>query len=188
MARKRYYIACIPEEPVFNRVLSEQQYLHTTYGLKAMFNSPPHITLYRPFEWEEDKEEQLLEALQAFRLYSSIPLNLNGFDGFPKRVLYIRVSPSKRLDETYFGLRSHLRITLGLLNEFSNSYGFNPHITLAFRDLKPRQYDTIIAEYASKIFTGHFNLQHLTLLKHDQIWHPVFTFGHSNQIYPNAKN
>jgi 2'-5' RNA ligase len=180
MARKRYYIACIPKEPLFNRIFEEQRYLQSAYGLKAMFNSPPHITLHRPFEWEEHKEEILVQMLSTFKLNTPINLELNGYDGFPKRVFFIRVMPSDILNEAYFMLRSHVRINLGLTNEFSNAYGFKPHITLAFRDLKPKPYDAIIAEYADKVFNATFEFNELSLLKHHKVWTSIYNFGKPN--------
>ncbi|MFZ9294989.1 MAG: 2'-5' RNA ligase family protein [Bacteroidia bacterium] len=180
MARKRYYIACIPKEPLYNQIFEEQRYLQTAYGLKAMFNSPPHITLHRPFEWEEHKEDVLMQMLGSFKLNAPIDLKLNGYGGFPKRVFYIRVAPCDILNETYFMLRSHVRINLGLTNEFSNAYGFKPHITLAFRDLKPRQYDAIITEFANKVFAATFHVNELSLLKHHTVWTSIYTFGNPN--------
>jgi len=89
MARKRYYIACIPKEPLYNQIFEEQRYLQTAYGLKAMFNSPPHITLHRPFEWEEHKEDVLMQMLGSFKLNAPIDLKSKWLWWFSKtRILY----------------------------------------------------------------------------------------------------
>ncbi len=177
MALARYYLACIPEGPVKFQILDEQKALFERYGLKAMFNSPPHITLYRPFEWEESRESYLTDRLICNFKIDPFDVVVKGFSGFPRRVLFLKIAPNEELQALYKSLRRFMRERLGIINEYSNAYGFTPHITLAFRDLKPALYDALITEYKNRIFEGRFNVSKIWLLKHDRTWKPIVNFG-----------
>jgi hypothetical protein len=44
-----YFIAHVPEEPVFADLMALKTAVRDLYGSKAALRSPPHITLHMPF-------------------------------------------------------------------------------------------------------------------------------------------
>src|SRR5690606_13757600 len=93
---------------------------------------PPHITLLRPFKMKEEREMQLLQALEVFAATRN-PFHvwLSGYDNFDSRVLFVKVVEKEKLID----LHRDLSKNLSAIPEISEDPDFHPHITLATRDL-----------------------------------------------------
>ena len=55
-----YFLAIIPPSPLYEEALELKNYFKENYQSKASLNSPPHITLHMPFQWKQEKEEDLV--------------------------------------------------------------------------------------------------------------------------------
>ena len=176
-----YFIALIPGEPVLTETRSLKYYFAEKYNTKAALRSPPHITLYMPFKWREDKEQQLQQSLASFaRGRDPFVVELKGYGAFPPRVIFIDVERSEALQTLKTDLDQWMARDLKVLNEGKKERPFNPHLTVAFRDLKKPIFKTAWEEFQRKPFDAAFDANNLTLLRHNgQSWDVFRTFPFS---------
>ncbi len=179
MTRKKYFIAIVLPEPFQHEIEEIKQWLYREHGLKGALRSPAHITLHRPFEWKEEKENLLIEKLSAFKTAFSFDLELKNFDFFEPRVVFVNVLKNQILEELHSSLRSYAQGELKLLNEINDLRGFNPHVTVAFRDLKKPKFYELQRLFREKQFEAAFTFNACTLLKLTKNWEAIHDFGKS---------
>lgn len=173
---KKYFIAIVLPPPVFEEVEKIKHELYTNHHLKGALRSPAHITLHRPFEWREEKENILLETLNTFKFDDkNIAIELTNFAFFEPRVIYIDVLPNTILVDLHKALKAFAKTKLGLLNEVNDLRGFHPHVTVAFRDLKKRTFYELKEEFAQKQFRASFNSNQISVLKLSTKWEVLKT-------------
>ncbi len=176
MGLKKYFIAVVVPEPFLEHIEAIKQWLLKDYGLKGALRSPSHITLHRPFEWKEEKEEVLIQKLSAFRFSKKFEIELQNFDFFEPRVIFVNVVPSHDLLELNECLKNFARRELNLFNEAQDLRGFSPHVTVASRDLKKKLFYELKPEFQKKIYTGIFAYAGFSLLKLESKWEKCFDF------------
>lgn len=168
--KQKYFIALVLQEPALSAIEAIKQELFEQHNLRGALRSPAHITLHRPFEWREDREAQLIEALSAFVFGPEVTLQINGFDSFPPRVLYAAINANQALVHLHNRLTEHCKKTLRLFNESEDLRGFHPHITIAFRDLKKPLYFQLAPEFERKKLDLTLNFSGFSLLKLEKTW------------------
>jgi 2'-5' RNA ligase len=173
-----YFIALIPPSSVYEEALRIKEYFKEKYHSKGALNSPPHITLHMPFEWKVKKEEKLLDALEEFsKGKKSFSVSLQNFSCFAPRVIYINLTPSLELNQLQADLHRFCKIELNLFNAQYRDLPFSPHLTVAFRDLRKEQFALAWQEFQHKSFSGEFEVNKITLLKHSgSYWQPFKDF------------
>lgn len=174
---KKYFIAIVTPEPVLASIETIKHQLFDQHNLKGALRSPAHITLHRPFEWIEEKEDQLIKTLEQFKFDKAFDIELSGFDFFAPRVIYINVIVEALLFDLHTALKKHAGKELKLLNEINDLRGFHPHITIAFRDLKKPLFYALEKEFSDKAFDGSFRYEGLSLLKLEERWEELRFFG-----------
>lgn len=177
---QKYFIAIVPPEPLQSKIQSLKQVIYETYGTKGALRSPAHITLHMPFSWEEHKEDKLIQYLQDFRFPASFTLQLDGYNCFEPRVVFIQVEQNVFLTKLQKQLVSYAKSNLQLFNQADDMRGFHPHVTVAFRDLKKPVFYRIWEDYQHQSFNADFECLSFCLLKHEeQKWHVFkeFTFN-----------
>ena len=179
MTNKKYFIAIVLPEPFQNEIEEIKHWLYSEYGLKGALRSPAHITLHRPFEWKEEKENVLIEKLNAFNFDAQFKLDLKDFDFFEPRVVFVNVLQNQALTELHSRLRSYAQKELKLLNEINDLRGFHPHVTVAFRDLKKPLFFELQKQFRQKQFQASFNYTNFSLLKLNKSWEAIYDFGKS---------
>jgi len=176
-----YFIAVVPGFPLRDEVTKIKQYMTLHYDSGHALRSPPHVTLHMPFRWWEDRENDLFNALASFSIgRQPFNLRLENFGAFAPRVIYIHVRSSSELDQLQKRLVLMARETLKLDNAAYKGRAFHPHITVAFRDLQRPAFVTAWKEFASRKFSGEFEVKAIVLLKHDgKFWeiHKEFSFA-----------
>lgn len=163
-----YFIALLPPEQISAAINDIKQDIAANFQSKAALRSPPHITLHMPFRLADKKKEKLDLTLENLaKNYAPFELALKDFAAFPPRVIYIGVVPSESLDNLQTAL---LRVMRREMNTFNGNYkdrGFHPHITIAFRDLKPRYFEAAWEVYQNEKFYFRFVASEISLLKHN---------------------
>lgn len=167
---KKYFIAIVLTGELLEKAERIKQELFDRYGLKGALRSPAHITLHRPFQWKEEKEQQLIETLSEFKHPATFTLQLNNFNCFEPRVIYIDVQKKDELNDLHKKLTNFAASKLNLLNEAEDMRGFHPHVTVAFRDLKKNMFTEIWQEFKTRGFTGTIDVSSLSLLKLESKW------------------
>ena len=172
--KSRYFLAIIPPSPVNEQLMEVKQYFMEHYHCKAPLRSPAHITLQMPFWWSPQKEDQLMNSLSAFaRTQNAFDLQLCDYSCFEPRVIYVQVMESPPLRSMHKVLVKYLKQQLGIFNADYKGHGFNPHITVAFRDLKKPLFYQAWEEFREKSFQASFTVNRFWLLLHDgKKWHP----------------
>ncbi|MBE9077953.1 2'-5' RNA ligase family protein [Romeria aff. gracilis LEGE 07310] len=168
----RFFIALVPPQPVQDYANQVKQVFRDRFHSKAAFRSPPHITLQPPFQWPERDRDTLTAALTKFAAsQQSLPIMLDGFAAFPPRVIYIDVVKSPELMALKPALMDFTEAQLGLIDKKDRNRPFKPHLTVAFRDLKPAAFRRAWPEFESQPVHFEFMAEALTLLRHSgQRW------------------
>lgn len=162
---RMYYIAVVCPSPVNEKVLQYKVWMKEQFGCMVALKSPAHITIIPPFWLEEKKEVELLETLQSFS--SRLPeaeIQLEGFNHFGKRVLFINVGENKILNDLKTRAECHFMESFAGCIKKDNR-PFHPHITIANRDMKPSHFEKAWEYFSEKEFEETFSVKKLSLLK-----------------------
>lgn len=168
----RFFIAIIPPEPVQDYATQLMQLLGDRYQMRAS-KSPPHVTLYAPFQWPSGDRPALESALHEFTQNQPvIPMRLSGFNAFRPRVLYVHVEQTPELLNLHAHLMAHLEATLGLVDPVAQRRPFTPHLTLASRNITPKTFRLAWDDLQPHTSTFDVESDRLTLLQHKgDRWH-----------------
>jgi 2'-5' RNA ligase len=174
----KYFIAVVPPSPVLEQAQQWKEYFKLEFNSKAALHSPPHITLHMPFEWKTAKEHVLLENLATFaQTQKSFNVELNGFGSFAPRVIFIQVVKNQELQTLQSALVRFCKTELNLFNANRLDQPYQPHLTVAFRDLKKADFPKAWAFVRDLDFNARFTCQELVLLKHDgRVWQQAKPF------------
>ncbi|MFT7055203.1 MAG: 2'-5' RNA ligase [Candidatus Endobugula sp.] len=162
----RYFLAIIPPEPIAARIDEIKQHFMSEYGSKGALRSPAHITLHMPFQWKETKEERLVHLLAQTTQFNSFEINLNGFGAFCPKTIFIQNEYCQSLMNFQVELSRYTKREMQLFNSTHNR-GYNPHITVAFRDLKKEAFEEAWLIFEKRKFETTFTVDSFWLLKHD---------------------
>jgi 2'-5' RNA ligase len=166
MKTRIYFIALVPPQEIREEVTQFKLYASEHFNAAHALKSPPHITLFPPFRWALEKETKLQEAVSHF-VVSQTPfwVWLEDFDHFGQRVIFVNVIPGEELLGLQKDLKAHLDQTIDLKQ--ADSRPFHPHMTVAFKDLKPDRFEEAWAYFSQQSYERAFEADQLCLLKHD---------------------
>ena len=160
-----YFLAIVCPGPINDEVLQFKNRMRDQFGCRVALKSPAHITLIAPFWLNQEREEELLEAIQSFTSdMDEIEINLDGFFHFGNRVLFVNVRMNPALEELKNQVQDYF------VRSFSDIIGkderpFHPHITIANRDLKPGDFLKAWEYFSKKEFKEMFRAKTIALLK-----------------------
>jgi 2'-5' RNA ligase len=177
MSHRKYFLAIIIPQPLLDEIEKIKLELHNKHELKGALRSKAHITLHRPFEWKEEKEAFLIETLQQFKFSNPCHIELQNFNCFEPRVIYVDVLANIVLNELHNELKYFVQKNLKLFNEVNDMRGFHPHVTIAFRDLKKPLFYELWQTFNQKIINGNFKLNEFVLLKLEDKWETISRFN-----------
>jgi 2'-5' RNA ligase len=166
----KYFIALVPSGEALAALEAIKQEIFETHHLKGALRSPAHITLHRPFEWPDAKEEKLISTLRRFEFGKELIVPVRDFGWFEPRVLFADVVKTQELTDLHTRLSRYCQRELKLLNEINDKRGFHPHITLAFRDLKKPQFYELQEQYRTRKLHLDLHLKGIALLKMHERW------------------
>lgn len=180
---ERFFVALVVPSPLLEQVEQIKQEFSDRYQSRKAFNSPAHITLQSPFDWEPGNIQEVEESLTEFVGYHSpIPIQLDGFAAFPPKVIYVHVVKTPELMALQPALIHHLQTTLPGIKRPSHQ-SFTPHVTVAFRDLTPKNFRQAWPNFEHRSFPGEFTASSLTLLGHNgQRWQSFAEFPLSEEM------
>jgi 2'-5' RNA ligase len=176
MTAKKYFIAIVIPQPLFTEIEAVKTELYHSHQLKGGLRSPAHITLHRPFEWKEEKEEWLIEKLHSFSFSTQFNIELKNFAAFEPRVIYVNVIKNENLYELHNELKQFAKKELKLFNEDEDKRGFHPHITVAFRDLKKPKFYELWPQFENMALKGVFDYSGFSLLRLEDKWEEIAFF------------
>ncbi|MBM3156018.1 MAG: 2'-5' RNA ligase family protein [Chloroflexi bacterium] len=106
-----------------------------TRGVIGRGRAVPHMTLYGPFSTKNERR-MTSEIVQACRDYSLVPFRVEGFGHFGKEVIYMRIRPSKELEDLRRDISERLLKLTNTRSEFDSKFNLSFHATIAFRDIE----------------------------------------------------
>lgn len=167
-SKSRFFIALLPPLEIQDYANKIKQDFAQNYNSRGAQNSPPHITLKPPFEWQLDDLPVLAQALRAFAdTRTPVPVTLQGFGAFAPRVIYINVLKTPELLALQTDLMAYCETSLGIVHPVSQNRPFVPHVTVAFRDLTNQYFRDAWSKYHNQQVEFEFTASQLTLLIHD---------------------
>lgn len=166
-----YFIALIPHDTVANEVTGFKNDFALNYNSSKALRTMPHITLKAPFKLTTKEHNGLLKWFENIRpSVDNFMVELEDFGSFENKdnpVIYVKPIMSPALE----------RLQKAILTSFENTYPhitialterrFHPHMTIAFRDLSPEQYERAIDVYQHKKYSAAFRAESFYLLQHD---------------------
>lgn len=166
--KKLYFIAVYPPQPIIEEIKNFKLDFALHYASSKALKNKAHITLFPPFYREIHLENDIHEAFQ--RIDTHIPpfeIELNGFESFanPKNpVIYVKPQNNEQLRMLYQKVKAIFNFV---------DYSFNPHMTVAYRDLTWENYLKAWEVYNEKAYKTNFLVDKIILLRHDQHWVPI---------------
>lgn len=130
-----YFIGItLPDE--LNRIVeSERKWMRVNCGCSSGMKTAPHITLIPPF-FSSFGDEYLRYIFSRFT-FPSFCLHVSGHSSFGHRTIFVNVEKSKELTKLKNDITQILRREK---IEIKNEKNFNPHITIANRDIEEKYF------------------------------------------------
>lgn len=164
----KYFIAIVPQGDVQSRATMVKEALKEAFGLKYALKSPAHVTVKMPFSWNEAKEGDLIDKITLFlKGRAAFSLVFEGFGRFGKRVIFVKAKPNDKLNVLQSELAEYCKRELNLVKELSDS-NYTPHMTVAFKDIKEKDFDEYWDFIKSETFKMQLEVKTLTILKRVQ--------------------
>ncbi|MCP4439113.1 MAG: 2'-5' RNA ligase family protein [Aureispira sp.] len=173
-----YFIAICPPEPILSEIKALKMDLYRRYHTRTALRSPAHITLYMPFRWNEKEEQKLSKHLEDFfSQYQSFEIVLNGFDCFRPKVLFIKPEENLFLSKIHKDLVFHLQEELAINSYSKEKRAYNPHMTLANRDLQANAFEEAWKSLSKQTYHNIFMADKGSLLKYNsRTWEPAYNY------------
>lgn len=170
-----YFIAILPPKDIANQVQEVKKDFVEKYDSKEAYHKPPHFTLQIPFKAPETIEEILVPNLIFFvEEQDSFPVQLSGFNHFRDDVIFIDVEDPTAMKALHADLIEFLQNDIGFNRVKKN---LTPHMTVAYRDLTPDNFQRAWTEFKDRPFDYSFDVNSIFLMKHDfKRWQPFYEF------------
>ena len=167
MNKKLYFFAILPPEPYLADMQQLTEEISKKYNTRKALNSPPHITLIPPFWYFDEYLDDLLDIQSNINEnMDSIPIEVEGFSTFPRKVLFLSVRRIQSLkdlvSQIYDLLPEIVKSDIKLYPEF------HPHITVAFKDISWPNFKKAKKEYLQKSYHIKFESASISLLQHNK--------------------
>ena len=161
----KYFVGLLPPpafESQFNKL---KQGIAEQFQVKYALQAPAHLTLKMPFRYKEVKERELgVRLTTLLETQAPFQLQLAGIGHFGRRNIHQQVVPSESLLQLQTTLRSFCKKSLHLVEELSDR-NFQPHVTLAYKDLKPNHFEEVLVFAQKNAVSAEFLAEQAYLLK-----------------------
>jgi 2'-5' RNA ligase len=161
-----FFIALLPPEDIAEEATAFKELAAQRFRSRRALNSPPHITLQPPFRWPEERIGEIESLLADFaKAATPFQQELRDFDCFKPRVIFVNVVLNDALQDLAARLAAALRPLIG--EDQIEKRPYHPHMTVAFKDLKPRYFYPAWEYFSRQKYERAFQADALYLLKHD---------------------
>lgn len=170
-----YFAALIPNEVIQEEITAFKEYAAEHFNSKRALTSPPHITIQPPFKWNKHNLHPIQEVLSAVCEQQEVfEVNLKDFSSFPPRVIFIDVEKTDALINFHYSVQTEMKKQFNLVDRHP---GFNPHMTVAFKDLKKTMFPVAWKYFAKIHYCRTFIVDQLALLEHNgKFWEILESF------------
>jgi 2'-5' RNA ligase len=161
-----FYIAIVCPGEIEAKIKAFKEHMQLHYGCRAALKSPAHLTIIPPFRAEDETEKHLQDFVQTFNIgMLPVDITITGYGNFGDRVLFAGVAPNNSLTELEKEATDEFNkqfpaIIFGMKPEF------NPHVTIATRDIPEGKLEEAKAWFENKYpISEHFTAKNLVLFK-----------------------
>jgi 2'-5' RNA ligase len=172
-----YLLACTFSPEIDAQVRALQQEICTRFGPSRSLSKPVHLTLMPPF-WAPAVFETWSDLDWLATQIPTFELELEGIGCFanPKSpVLYVHVNPQPQLARLYKALRKLWTVANYPVVRWPA--GFHPHVTIAYRDVKPDVFRELWPAFRYRPFHAAFVQDSFTLFRwENHRWVPIREF------------
>jgi len=166
--KQLYFLAIVPPDPLYSYALKQKHYFAEHHNSKAALKSPPHVTLHMPFRLKEKKEDELIDKLEKLGSgITSFELQTEGYGQFHEKVVHIEVSKTDELQFLFEQIRRCMKVNFNQFNADYKNRGYNPHLTVAFRDLKRDEFKRAWPLFREEKAHFPFEVKSFSILKHN---------------------
>jgi 2'-5' RNA ligase len=169
-----YYIAAHCPEEINTHVNLFKDYMQQKYGCRAAKKSDAHLTIIPPFKAEEDMQGELTDFVATYNI-GMVPfeIELANFGHFGNRVIYVDVVPNGKLNAVEQEANQQFTQAFPSII-FRTRPDFNPHVTIATRDIPEYKFDEAWSYFEHQQFRAAFTCNGLQLYKlKDHKWDTV---------------
>jgi len=169
-----YFIAIIPPEPLYSEIQELKEQIGKTYKTLEALRRPPHITLIAPFNAPISVEDDLKPFMDKFgKTQKPFDVLIDGFGEFHQGTIFLKPAESPEIMKLQKALAKEFNKVYSRGKSRGPSYGFHPHITVAYKDLTRPMFDAAWRDYHDKIFRRRFTLDHIDLMRWDKGWKTI---------------
>lgn len=162
---QKYFLAIVPAGAIQENCLEIKNLIKENFNVKYGLKSPAHITLKMPFSYNEAKELELIGNLEKFLIrFDPFDLQIGGVGTFGRRVIFLKVPGGDPLFHLQRELRDFCGRELKLVVELSDR-NYEPHLTIAFKDLKDQHFHDITKLVEKLAIPREFFVEEIHLLK-----------------------
>ena len=167
-----YLVCIIPPDSIVEDVDEIRKDIALKFNVHQSLKRPAHITLYNPVKLtSQQQEKQFFEALESASYSENFSQILKNFNAFPQHTFYLDAEQNIDIMNLQKQIKTALK-PLKLLQELDN-FKFTPHLTLAFKDVKPPVFVAIVNEFKDRKFKREFLVDGFSVYKHiDKRWQP----------------
>ena len=159
-AEQLYFVGILPPPAIQQEVTAFKQQALDRFRTGHALNSPPHITLLPPFGSHRTDFSALTEFVADKK---AIDIQLNGFDKFDQKVIFVDIMPNESLLALQKELELFAHYHLGIVPDYGP---FRPHMTIAFKDLKRPIFAEAFAYFSGQPYGRTFAANTISLLKY----------------------
>lgn len=158
---KMYFLAVVAPAHINEQVLKWKHYMREHYGCAVALKSPAHITLVPPFWMDTSLEKKLMADVDAFAAQQyQFDIQLKNFDAFKPKVIFVGVEKNDELSKLRSALEDHL-------NFKKETRPFHPHLTIANRDLRKKDFTPAFEHFNNINYEEKFTAAGISLLRHN---------------------
>ena len=157
-----YFVAIVPPEPILSEVRELKEIARDKFNSSRALRSPAHITLVPPFKLADDRLEEMSASLSdAVKEINSFEIDLNGFDAFAPRVVFVKPELSDTLRSLHKGVAHAMRAYAS-----PDTRRFHAHMTIAFKDLRKSMFPGAYEYFKAIEYRRTFAVKDVALLMH----------------------
>jgi len=184
-----YLLAILPPHELSLEIHQIRLLCSEKFGVLKALKPPVHISMYRPFRLDQDFEENFIGMIQsAIAEQEVFEQEIENFVAFDTHAIVLRALLNPGIMNLY-SIISAIMIEKGIDKHPADIFPFSPHLTIAYRDIKPEVFPLMWDEYNNTKFTASFKADHLSLLKHDgNQWLVIknYPFGQTDRFSENV--
>ncbi len=177
-----YFIAIIPPAEIIEAISVFKQDFADRFFCRAALKLVPHITLKAPFKLPPSEHTQLLDWFNTLEVAGHpFKIELRDFGVFPKKespVIFIHAEMNEELKRLHSAIIESFKRAYSKIKTGDFEMDFKPHITIAYRDLKPGIFLEAWKEYKVKKYGATIAVTSFHLLQHDEKkWNIINTYA-----------